>query len=215
MRSIAHSLLGLLLATGAVSAQDHVRTRDLEGRFTVEVVRTDVGRTLPAEVGLDVSNAGRVRLEIGTRKFRLHRSGKELFGSMPASLGLASSLPGSTHATAVMVILKVKSKDLLEGVIKGGTERTEVRLRRVAPPVPSPEVIAQDYWGHAPDAYFTTEAAWQAWYNGTPGGPVGKWAYLRDQNATVANFVLGDDDLWIEVIEVTKATGAIEVIGEH
>lgn len=134
-RIIPPLLIASLVGLGRAAAQEEpqperVATRALEGRFTLEVTRSDVGRELPARVTLDAPGAGLVRLEVDGRRFILHRIGKELVGRLPASLGLTDALPDATPRTTVTLRLKIRGADLLEGTIRNGAERTALRLVR-------------------------------------------------------------------------------------
>lgn len=60
---------------------------------------------------------------------------------------------------------------------------------------------------------FRDEEEWRAWYDS--GSPTGRWLYRQEDENDHATYVCGSDDLWHVVIKVTRATGVIEVVGEH
>ena len=99
----------------------------------------------------------------------------------------------------------VDHMDLIDKLVDGGVELDM-----------TPEFFALRHWGAPaePVKFFRDEADWRVWYDST-GGAEGHWAYLQDDEVDHATFVLGRDDLWVEVVKVTRATGEIEVVGEH
>jgi hypothetical protein len=98
----------------------------------------------------------------------------------------------------------VDHMDLIDRLVAGGTE---VDLTATG--------FALRHWGAPAERvrYFDSEADWQAWYDAS--NPTGRWAYLTEDETDFATYTLGVDDLWHVVIKVTRATGAIEVVGEH
>lgn len=99
----------------------------------------------------------------------------------------------------------VDHMDLIDKLVDGGVE---VDM--------TPEFFALRHWGAPaePVRFFRDEADWRVWYDSN-ADLEGKWAYLQDDEVDHATFVLGRNDLWVEVVKVLRATGTIEVVGEH
>lgn len=100
----------------------------------------------------------------------------------------------------------VDHMDLIDRLVEGGAS---IDL--------TAEGFALRHWGAPAERvrFFRSEEEWRDWYDATPGGPTGKWAYLSEDEADTATFVLGQNDLWVQEVRVTRATGAVEVVGEH
>lgn len=207
MRTALVPLLALTLAAPALA--HHVPTRDLEGRFDARVTSTNAGRTLRADAEVDVVLGRFVRLKLDGRTIRVARVGDMLYGTLPATTGLAGALGGSLPAARIA--LRIVDADRLAGAITSGRESTRVSIRR-KPATVDPVAVARAYWGSSA-RYFASEAAWRAWYDA--GSPSGRWLHEDGETATAVSFVCGSDDLWHVVIDVDKATGAVTVTGEH